>query len=175
MYPIISGTEILIPLTYGDKYNREVAPRPAVPRPQVPRPAAVAVPQLPRPAAVAVPPQLPRPAAIDVWAAIARLNWVDRDDDQYPTLNPRRPSQHWTQVEWVSVGTAAVPLYNRMIAYLDGQNFWFKNDVQDKEVFVWHCIGRGRQVYDAVMNDSSFACGYIGQECGFDTFIANWS
>jgi hypothetical protein len=176
-HPIISGDEIVIPLTWGDL----VTNAPKDERPQFFARALAPPVRAPHvPAARPLPVFQPAPAVaadIDVWAAITRLNWVDRDDDQYPTLNPRRPSQKWTQAEWQSVQKCARPLYDRMCTYLENQNFWFKNGIPDadKPAFVWHCIARGRQIYDAVMSDSNFACGYIGQACGFMQFMTNWS
>jgi hypothetical protein len=193
MHPIISGNDLLIPLSYGDQvtnapknpaqfFTRAYAPPPLaayVPQAAAVIAAAAALPQaIPWQPPVALPP-VPAGAVaqIDLWEVIARLNWVDREDNVYPTLNPTRPSQKWLFEEWQAVQQKARPHYDALFKYLDREDFWHKNGMadQDQAKFIWHVIARGQQIYDAVKVDASFGCGYIGQDCGFIDFMRNWS
>ena len=194
MHPIITGDEILVPLNSGDRVTNAPggAAAPFFPRafPQpvraayVPQAAAIQAPQFVAPAAIqapwqAVQPPVPQGAVvqIDLWAVIARLNWVDREDSIYPTLNPVRPSQKWSFAEWQAVQQRSRAFYDQLTGYLDREDFWHKNGIadQDQAKFTWHVIARGQQIYDAVKCDASFGGGYIGQDCGFIDFMRNWS
>jgi hypothetical protein len=201
MHPIISGDEILIPLNYGDSVtNAPKKPAQFLARAHAPAPLPVYVPQpapaqavaarnnalqaqpqaLPwmAPLQVVLPPVPAGPVAqIDFWGVIGRLSWVDKEDNFPPTLNPTRPSQKLTFAEWQAVQQKARPYYDALAKFLDNEDFWHKNGMadQDQAKFIWHVIARGQQIFDAVKNDASFGCGYIGQDCGFIDFMRNWS
>lgn len=203
MHPIINGDERLVPLHAGETVSNapknaapQFFPQPVAPvrpphvpviRPQlVPQAAPLRlqpVGQIPippvRPQKVpALPPVPQEPVAqIDFWAVVAKLKWVDREDNVFPTANPQQPSQKWTFQEWQAVQIQGRVKYDAMMQYLDRENFWGKNGIAEdvRPQFVWHAIARGEQVYRAIMDDASFGCGYIDQACGFIDFMRVWA
>lgn len=157
-------------------------PAPAVVAAPVAAPAlAAAFNQAFRAAPVLMPAPVPVPAVapiqINFWQVIGRIAWVDKDDDFPPTKNPARPSQKLTFAEWQSIQHGGRTYIDRLTRYLDGQDFWNRFGVADdkKAAFIWHVIGRGQQIYDAVLSDVNFGVGFVGQDCGFIDFMRTWA
>lgn len=117
------------------------------------------------------------PWQFDLWAAIAQVGWVNRDDNVEPQLNPQCPSQVWQHAKWLAVREEAQRRYTALSLHFQQENFWreLENfDADARESFTWHIVARGENIYNAVMSDVKFGYGYCNQDCGFREFISEW-
>lgn len=145
MEPIIKGTEVVIPLRIEDENAKEQTKEPVE-------------------------------FKIDFWESIAKLSWVDRDDDFYPHANPKTHRGKWSYDEFREVQREIRYYYDTLKDHMDNQNFWDVNhiDVADRPKLILHIIGRGKQTYDGVMADTTFAIAFIGQDCGFIDYVKRY-
>lgn len=149
MNPIIRGNEILIPMSIGEKSNVNT-PHDAIPVQKI---------------------------NIDFWALIDKLSWVDADDNIGATRNPRCPSVKWTQDEFREVQHEIRAYYDKIQDEFVTQNFWGQHNTvaADQPKILWHIIARGKQIYTAVITDTTFAIAFLEQECGFLEFMKRFT
>lgn len=148
MFPILTGTEVLIPFSKGYKSDSESDDDVDVVK--------------------------PRP--VDFWGSIHKINWMDKDDIIAPQANIQRISEKLQRAEWQFLMVAILQYVERMSKYLDEQKFCDITGIteEDCEKIIWHIIARGKITYEAVLNDYTFAIAFIGQECGFKDVIHTW-
>lgn len=113
-----------------------------------------------------------QPAVRDFWTLIAALHWFDIGEG----INKTSPSKIWNHNEYLSVKQTMDDLYDDLEKALNEANFWglnpdYQNDDAKQEKFIYHIIAKGKVVYEAILNDTTFAAAFIKNEADFKKFM----
>lgn len=111
------------------------------------------------------------------WTLISNLKWVDRSDINRVGGNPVAPIHHWSPEVYENIKNDSVFHYEQLDIAMKQQKFWeYHPEITNGEAeqIIWHIIAKGKDIYEAILKDTTFAITYVNEACGFMEFIKKY-